>query len=70
VCLICDHFNRDLLTLSEAWCNLKEMYNTLDEEHRKEVTEKLWHEALTGDEELTSEEWGMIFEGILVDYPN
>tara|TARA_B100000287_G_scaffold420013_1_gene458903 strand:- start:369 stop:509 length:141 start_codon:yes stop_codon:yes gene_type:complete len=46
------------------------MYNTLDEEHRKEVTEKLWHEALTGDEELTSEEWGMIFEGILVDYPN
>jgi hypothetical protein len=69
MCLICDHFNKDLLTLSEAWCNLNEMYDTLDEEHRQEVVENLWHEALTGPEELPPETWDLIFRGILVDDP-
>ena len=69
MCLICDHFNKDLLTLSEAWCNLKEMYSTLDEDHRQEVIENLWHEALTGEEELSDETWSMIFKGILVKNP-
>ena len=70
MCLICDHFNRDQITLKEAWMNLGEMYDSLDKEHRKEVVESLWHETLDSEEEIDPETWGKIFQGILVKYPN
>ena len=41
MCLICVHFEQDKLTNQEAWNNLSEMRNTIDEEHAKEVEDMI-----------------------------
>ena len=37
MCLICVHFEQEKLTTKEAWSNLMEMRDSLDEEHIEEV---------------------------------
>ena len=37
MCLICVHFEQEKLTTKEAWGNLMEMRDSLDEEHIEEV---------------------------------
>ena len=44
MCLICVEYNKNKLTLSEAWRNLHEMFETISEEHAWEVIDKLWEE--------------------------
>ena len=44
MCLICIEYNKNKLTLSEAWKNLHEMSETIGEKHVWEVIEKLWEE--------------------------
>ncbi len=41
MCLICVHFEQSKLTNQEAWNNLSEMRDTLDEEHAKEVEDMI-----------------------------
>ena len=61
MCLICIEYNKNRLTLKEAWTNLGEMYHSLESDHRKKVIDKLMDEALYGDEELDDELWKLIF---------
>ena len=44
MCLICIEYNKNKLTLDEAWKNLHEMSETIGEKHVWEVIEKLWEE--------------------------
>jgi hypothetical protein len=37
MCLICVEFNSGKLTLEEAWRNLGEMLETMEEDHRDDV---------------------------------
>ena len=37
MCLICIEYNKNKLTLDEAWKNLHEMYETIGEKHTWEV---------------------------------
>ena len=37
MCLICEHLDKKTLTFEEAWNNLSEMKETLDEDHFKKV---------------------------------
>jgi len=41
MCLICIHFEQDKLTNQEAWNNLSEMRDTIDEEHAQEVEDMI-----------------------------
>ena len=51
MCLICVEYNKNKLTLEEAWRNLYEMTNEIGEEHTWEVINKLWEEELKNGEE-------------------
>jgi len=51
VCLICVEYNKNKLTLNEAWKNLHEMYETIGDEHAWEVIDKLWTEERLRDKE-------------------
>jgi ATP-dependent Clp protease ATP-binding subunit ClpA len=42
MCIICIDLERERLSTQEAFRNLNEMYDSLDEEHIKEVIEKLF----------------------------
>ena len=44
MCLICIEYNKNKLTLDEAWRNLHEMYEVIGEDHTWEVIDKLWEE--------------------------
>jgi len=66
MCLICVDYEKEKLTLKEAWVNLGEMHNSLDEEHRNEVLEKLWNDAISGEKEIDEQTWNAIFQGIMV----
>ena len=44
MCLICVEYSKNKLTLEEAWKNLHEMYEVIDQEHVWEVIDKLWTE--------------------------
>ena len=44
MCLICVEYNKNKLTLNEAWKNLHEMSDIIGSEHMWEVIEKLWEE--------------------------
>jgi len=66
VCLICVEYDKDRLTIKEAWNNLGEMYYSLEPDHRTEIVNKLMDEAIFGEEEIDEELWGLIFQGILM----
>jgi hypothetical protein len=66
MCLICVHYEKEQLTLKEAWANFGEMHSTLDPEHRTEVVNMLMDAAIYGDEEIDAELWHSIFQGILL----
>jgi hypothetical protein len=51
MCLICVEYNRNKLTLNEAWKNLHEMTEVIGEDHTWEVINKLWEEELKNEEE-------------------
>lgn len=42
MCIICIDLERERLSTQEAFRNLNEMYDSLEEEHIKEVVEKLF----------------------------
>ena len=44
MCLICVEYNKNKLTLDEAWKNLHEMSEVIGEKHTWEVIDKLWEE--------------------------
>ena len=46
MCLICVEYNKNKLTLQEAWKNLHEMTEQIGEEHVWEVINKLWEEEI------------------------
>jgi hypothetical protein len=66
MCLICVEYEKEKLTLKEAWTNLGEMYETMDPEHRAEVSNMLMEEALFGEEEIDEELWQKIFQGVMM----
>jgi hypothetical protein len=41
MCLICAEISKNRLTPSEAWSNLSEMYEVIEEEHLQEVFDKI-----------------------------
>jgi len=51
MCLIFIEYNKNKLTLNEAWRNLHEMTEQIGEEHVWEVINKLWEEELKREEE-------------------
>ena len=44
MCLFCVEYQKNKLTLCEAWKNLAEMKTTLDEKHAEAVEEMLWED--------------------------
>ena len=67
MCLICVDYDKDRLSLKEAWGNLCEMYKTLEKDHRSELVNRLMDDAIYGEEEVDSELWHLIFQGILLN---
>jgi hypothetical protein len=65
MCLICIDYDRERLTLKEAWINFGEMYTSMDGEHRSVVTNKLMDAAIDSDEEIDIALWHTIFQGAL-----
>ena len=49
MCLICVEYNKNKLTLGEAWKNLHEMSDIIGEEHTWELVNKLWEEELNNE---------------------
>jgi hypothetical protein len=66
MCLICVEFDKEKLTLKEAWANFGEMAPGMDPIHRKEVTNRLMDAAIYGDEPIDAETWHQIFQGVLI----
>jgi hypothetical protein len=66
MCLICVEFDKEKLTLKEAWRNFGEMSSTLEPEHREEVMNMLMDAAMWGEEEIDKDTWHQIFQGVLV----
>ena len=62
MCLICDHIGKNKLKASEAWKNLKEMYDSLGDEHAEEVLDKIWFLQYEEDEEIP---WDEVFSFII-----
>ena len=50
MCLICVEYNKNKLTLDEAWRNLHEMSEIIGEKHTWELIEKLWEEERKHEE--------------------
>ncbi len=54
MCIICIELEKNKLTLREAWRNLNEIHETLEEDHVKEVVDVIWdklHARLMEDED-------------------
>ena len=66
MCLICVEFDKQRLTLKDAWRNYGELAPGLEPDHRKEVVDKLMDAAIYGDEYLDEETWHQIFQGVLI----
>ena len=60
MCLICVQLSKDLLTVPEAWENLHEMSETLEEEHVGEVLDLIWERIMDRTEEF--DEMSFIFD--------
>jgi|MDTA01.2.fsa_nt_gb hypothetical protein len=60
MCLICVQLSKDLLTVPEAWRNLHEMSETLEEEHVEEVLDLIWERIMDRTEEFN--EMSFIFD--------
>ena len=60
MCLICVQLSKDLLTVPEAWINLHEMSETLEEEHVEEVLDLIWERIMDRTEEFN--EMSFIFD--------
>jgi len=52
MCLICEHLSKDLISIPEAWRNLHEMYDDLEEDHAEEVLNKLWEKVMSNPDEF------------------
>ena len=50
MCIICVDFQKGSLTPTEAWRNLQEMKETLDDEHQDEVVAMITEKLLEMDE--------------------
>tara|TARA_Y100000592_G_scaffold50021_1_gene79218 strand:- start:29009 stop:29221 length:213 start_codon:yes stop_codon:yes gene_type:complete len=70
MCLICIEFEKEKLTLKEAWRNFSEMSQTLEPEHKKEIANMLMDAAIYGDEEIDQDTWHFIFHGVLLNEEN
>jgi len=58
MCLICVELKKNSLTSIEARQNLKEMHETIEEDHRLEVLQQIWDKE---DEEWEEdEEWDLV----------
>jgi len=44
MCIICVDYQKEKLTLNEAWRNLKEMREDMDPAHVEEVVNMLWED--------------------------
>jgi len=55
MCLICSSIEKNQLTLNEAWRNLHEMYETIEEDHREEVLDKMMTLELSSEQEMPVE---------------
>ena len=51
MCLICSSIDKNQLTLNEAWRNLHEMYETIEEDHVGELLEKMMTLELSSRQE-------------------
>tara|TARA_Y100000310_G_C20358666_1_gene657899 strand:- start:125 stop:349 length:225 start_codon:yes stop_codon:yes gene_type:complete len=51
MCLICASIEKNQLTLNEAWRNLHEMYETIEEDHVGELLDKMMSIEMTSEEE-------------------
>ena len=65
MCIICDHYKEGSLSLKEAWLNLGEMYDNLDDDHRTKILNKLMDDAMYSEKEIDSDLWHIIFQGVL-----
>ena len=52
MCLICVEYNKNKITLREAWKNLNEMSENIGEKHTWEVIDMLWSEEQRREEEI------------------
>ena len=66
MCLICIEFDKQKLTLKEAWRNFGEMAAGMEPIHREEVVNKLMEAAINEEEGLDAETWHKIFQGVLI----
>jgi len=59
MCIICIDLEKERLSTQEAFRNLNEMYDSLDEEHIKEVVEILFERlhSRMNDEDEESDLW-------------
>jgi len=51
MCLICSSIDKNQLTLNEAWRNLHEMYETIEEDHVGELLDMMMSIEMTAEEE-------------------
>jgi len=51
MCLICASIEKNQLTLNEAWRNLGEMYETIEEDHVGELLDMMMSIEMTSEEE-------------------
>ena len=51
MCLICSSIDKNQLTLNEAWRNLHEMYETIEEDHVGELLDMMMSIEMTSEEE-------------------
>ena len=51
MCLICASIDKNQLTLNEAWRNLHEMYETIEEDHVGELLDMMMSIEMTSEEE-------------------
>jgi len=60
MCLICASIDKNQLTILEAWKNLHEMHETIEDEHLGEVLDKMMTLEMSSQEEediMPFDEW-------------
>ena len=60
MCLICVQISKDLLTVPEAWRNLHEMTDSLEDDHIEEVLDMIWDKIMSEPDKF--DENSFIFE--------
>jgi len=60
MCLICASIDKNQLTLNEAWRNLHEIYDTIEDDHVGEVLEKMMTLEMSSKEE--TEQYSIPFD--------